>query len=81
MQDLFAERLVNMHIHQGIARLDFARLESVNPDKNQVTYGPAMRLVMPLDAFMQAAEQMHRMREEILKQSQAPAPAQTTDKP
>jgi len=78
MQDLFAERLVNMHIHQGIARMDFARLESVNPDKNQVTYGPAMRLVMPLDAFMHMAEQMHRMREEIIKQSQTPA--QTPEK-
>jgi len=71
MQDLFAERLVNMHIHQGIARLDFARLESIDPQKNQATFAPALRLVMPLDAFMQAVEQMNRIREDILKQSQA----------
>jgi len=73
MQDLFAERLVNMHIHQGVARLDFARLESIDPQKNQATFAPALRLVMPLDAFMQAVEQMNRIREDILKQSQPQA--------
>jgi hypothetical protein len=71
MQDLFAERLTNVKINQGVARLDFARLESVDPQKNQATYAPAVRLVMPLDAFMQAVEHMNRAREDILKQVQA----------
>jgi hypothetical protein len=71
MQDLFAERLINMSINQGIARLDFARLESVDPQKNQATFTPALRLVMPLDAFMQAVEQMNHVRDDILKQAKA----------
>jgi len=68
MLDLFAERLVNMHINQGVARLDFARLDSIAPQKNQATFAPAVRLVTLLDAFMQAVEQMNRVREDILKQ-------------
>ena len=71
MQDLFAERLINMHINQGAARLDFARLKSVDPQKNQATFAPLLRLVMPLDAFMQAVEQMSRVRDDILKHAQA----------
>ncbi|NTV87504.1 MAG: hypothetical protein HGA21_12260 [Burkholderiaceae bacterium] len=71
MQDLFAERLINMSINQGIARLDFARLESVDPQKNQATFTPALRLVMPLDSFMQAVEQMNHVRDDILKQAKA----------
>jgi hypothetical protein len=77
MQDLFADRLVNMQIHQGVARLDFARLEKVDPEKNQATFAPALRLVMPLDAFLQAVEQMNRVREDILKQAQTQAANQS----
>lgn len=68
MLDLFAERLVNIQIHQGIVRLDFARLESVNPDTKEASMKPAMRLVMPLDAFMVATEQMQKVREDVITQ-------------
>jgi hypothetical protein len=73
MQDLFAERLVNVSLSQGVVRLDFARLESVDPEKKQATFAPSVRLVMPIDSFMQAAEQISRVREDVIKQSQAQA--------
>lgn len=66
MLDLFAERLSNVQIHNGIVRLDFARLESVNSEKNEAVMKPAMRLVMPLDGFMVAVEQMNKIREDIM---------------
>lgn len=69
MQDLFAEGLIKVQIHQGNARMDFARLESVDPENKKATFAPAVRLVMPLEAFMQAVEEMNRMREDILKKS------------
>ncbi len=71
MQDLFADRIFNIAIHQGIARLDFARLEKLDPEKKQATFQPSVRLAMPLDAFMQMAEQVARLREEIMKQAAA----------
>lgn len=71
MQDIFADRLANLAIHQGIARLDFARLESVDPEKNQATFAPSLRLAMPVDAFMRMAEQIGQAREAILQQTKA----------
>lgn len=68
MLDLFAERLTNINIHQGIARLDFDRLESVNPEKKEAVMKPAMRVVMPLAAFLEMADQVNKIRESILKQ-------------
>jgi hypothetical protein len=72
MQDLFVDRIFNIGIHQGIARMDFARLEKVDPEKKQVVFQPSMRLAMPLDAFVQMADQMVHLRDEILKQSARP---------
>ena len=69
MLDIFSERIVNVQIHQGIARLDFARLESVNPETKEVSLKPAMRLVMPLAAFMEMADHVGKIRENILKQA------------
>lgn len=68
MLDLFAERIVNVQIHQGVARLDFARLENVNPETKEVMLKPAMRVVMPLGAFMEMAEHIVKIRENILQQ-------------
>ncbi len=65
MQDIFAERLINLQIHQGIARLDFARLETIDVEKNQATFAPAFRLAMPVDAFIQMTEQFQKVRESI----------------
>lgn len=68
MSDQFADRFVNLAIHRGVARLDFARLESIDPEKKEARFSPAMRLVMPVDAFMHMTEQLCKVREEILKQ-------------
>jgi hypothetical protein len=67
MKDLITDRLLN--IHRGIARLDFARLESVDTEKNPATFAPSMRLSKPVDTFMQMAEQVNKVREAILDQA------------
>ncbi len=68
MLDLFIDRIANVQIHQGIARLDFARVENVNPETKEVTMKPAMRVAMPLAAFMEMADHIGKIRENILKQ-------------
>lgn len=74
MQDLFADRLLNLQVLQGVARLDFARLESVDTEKKQATFAPSLRLAMPVDDFMRMAEQIGKVREAILAQAQARPP-------
>lgn len=68
MLDLFAERIANIQIHLGIVRLDFDRLESVNAETKEVVMKPAVRIVMPIAAFLEMAEQVNKIRESILKQ-------------
>lgn len=69
MQDLFADRLFNIAVHQGVARLDFARLERVDAEKKQAVLQPSVRLALPLEAFMNLADQVAKLREEIMKQA------------
>lgn len=68
MLDLFADRITNVQIHQGIARLDFARVENVNPETKEIKMKPAMRVAMPLAAFMEMAEHIGKIRESIISQ-------------
>jgi len=75
MQDLFADRFINLNIHRGIARLDFARMEKLDPEQQQATFSPSLRVVMPVDAFMQMAEQINKVREAILQQASQDRPA------
>lgn len=69
MQDVFADRFLTLNIHQGIARLDFSRLNQIDPDKKQATYSPSLRLAIPLEAFMQMAEQLYKVREALIQQA------------
>lgn len=70
MLDLFADRLGNIQINNGIVRMDFARLEGIDAEKKEAILKPAMRLVMPLDGFMVAVEQLNKIREDIIKKAQ-----------
>ncbi len=69
MQDLFVDRLGNVTIAGGVARLDFLRLESIDAEKKQIVLKPSTRLVIPLEGLMQAIQMLEQMREELLKQA------------
>lgn len=75
MRDLFVDRFANLNIADGVARVDFARVENINAEKKQVTMAPSLRLVLPFEAFMQMAEQFAKVREEIIKKSSEQAAA------
>ena len=81
MQDLFTDRLHSLNVHQGIARLDFARLEKIDTEKKQATFTPSLRLAMPLDAFMQMADQINKVREAIIQQAGQNRPTPSSETP
>lgn len=68
MSDLFIDRLGNVTIAQGVARLDFLRLMSINPDKKEARFDPALRLVIPLGGLIEMTEMLIKLREELQKQ-------------
>ena len=75
MRDFFVDRFANLNIADGVARLDFLRVENINAEKKQVTMSPSLRLALPFEAFMQMAEQFAKVREEILKKNSEQAAA------
>jgi len=57
MNDIFVDRMVNISVLQGVARLDFARVDQINTEDNTLKLSPSYRIAMPLDALAALAEQ------------------------
>ncbi len=69
MTDIFVDRFMRFNVGQGVVRLDFARIEDVDGDKNEIKMSPSNRMVMPLDGFMHFADQVEKLKGKILEQS------------
>lgn len=70
MSDIFVDRFMRFNVGQGVVRLDFARIEDVDGDKNEIKMSPSSRMVMPLDGFMHFADQVDKLKAKILEQSE-----------
>ncbi len=77
MSDLFVDRLGNIAIADGVVRLDFLRLASVDPEKKQARMEPALRVAIPVQGFLQAVDMLDKVRAELLRQSPASTPPAT----
>ncbi|MBT3737254.1 MAG: hypothetical protein HOG25_21615 [Gammaproteobacteria bacterium] len=80
MTDLFVDRFMRFNVGQGVVRLDFARVEDVDGEKNEIKMSPSSRVVMPVDGFMHFVEQANKLKEKIIEQSEMTTREQT-DKP
>jgi hypothetical protein len=80
MSDLFVDRLGNVAIADGVVRLDFLRLVSLDAEKKQVKMEPSLRVAIPLPAFLQAVDMLDKVRAELVRQAQANA-APTSESP
>lgn len=77
MSDLFVDRLGNITISEGVARLDFLRLSAVDAERKQARMAPSVRLAIPLAGLVQAVAMLDKVRDELLREAQdgsAPAP-------
>jgi len=69
VKDLFVDRLVNVSVLAGVARLDFARVDNVNPDDKKIQMSNSYRVALPIDALVHLAEQSSKVVEELKKQA------------
>jgi enterochelin esterase-like enzyme len=76
MKDLFVDRLVNVSVLAGVARLDFARVDNVNPEDKKIQMSNSYRVALPLDALVHLAEQSSKVVEELKKQAANQSEAQ-----
>jgi ABC-type sulfate/molybdate transport systems ATPase subunit len=68
MKDIFVDRLLKCTASQGVVRLDFGRVESIDNDKNEISVAPSARLVLPMDGFVHFVDQAIQLRDQLLEQ-------------
>jgi hypothetical protein len=71
MKDLFVDRLINISVWQGVARLDFARVDDVNPEDKKVNLSPSYRVAIPLDTLAALPEQSSTTMADLTKRAQS----------
>lgn len=69
MKDVYVDRFVKFNISQGVARLDFARIEDIDAEKKEMQLSPSARLVMPLDSFSHFVDQLVKVKTEMQKRA------------
>lgn len=63
----FADRLINMSIHNGLVRMEFGTGQSTVEDGKQSTkYETTQSIVMPLDGFANALRLQQRLMSELV---------------
>ena len=77
MSDIFVDRFVKFNISQGVARLDFARLEEIDAEKGEMRLSPATRVVMPVDSFAHFVDQLVKVKSELQKRASEASGAQS----
>lgn len=68
MKDIFVDRFLKCTASQGVVRLDFGRVESIDNEKNEISIAPSTRLVLPMDGFVHFVEQAVQLRDQLLDQ-------------
>jgi hypothetical protein len=81
MKDIFVDRLGNIAVTNGIARLDFLRLAAVDTEKKSVTMEPSVRLILPMDALLQMMQMLDQMKAQMAKDQAALKAKSGSDKP
>ena len=73
MKDIFVDRFLKCTASQGVVRLDFGRVESIDNEKNEISVAPSARLVLPMDGFVHFVDQAIQLRDQLLEQEKSTA--------
>lgn len=65
MKDIYADRFLKCTASQGVVRLDFGRVESIDNEKNEISMTPSARLVLPMDSFSHFVDQVVQLRDKM----------------
>jgi ABC-type sulfate/molybdate transport systems ATPase subunit len=68
MKDIFVDRFLKSTASQGVVRLDFGRIESIDNDKNEISVAPSARVVLTIDGFLHFVDQAVQLRDQLLEQ-------------
>lgn len=71
MLDLYVDRLGNVTVGNGVARLDFLRIEGLDQEKKQVNMRASYRLSLPASELRNLIGMLERVQQQIEQQGSA----------
>lgn len=66
--DLFADRLGNVTVADGVIRIDFLRLKEVDNENQKAQLEHTFRLVMPIEGMLQTVEALEQVKQGLIEQ-------------
>jgi hypothetical protein len=68
-QELFADRIGDITVANGMVRIEFLSLKTRNPDTQEIEFSVSHRLVVPVASFKDIVGRQSRLLEKLLEQS------------
>jgi hypothetical protein len=68
-QELFADRIGDITVANGMVRIEFLSLKTRNPDTQKIEFSVSHRLVVPVSSFKDIVGRQSRLLEKLLEQS------------
>ena len=68
-QELFADRIGDITVANGMIRIEFLSLKTRNPDTQEIEFSVSHRLVVPVSSFKDIVGRQSRLLDKLLEQS------------
>mgnify|MGYP003332537612 FL=1 len=68
-QELFADRIGDITVANGMVRIEFLSLKTRNPDTQEIEFSVSHRLVVPVSSFKDIVGRQSRLLDKLLEQS------------
>jgi hypothetical protein len=68
-QELFADRIGDITVANGMVRIEFLSLKTRNPDTQEIEFSVSHRLVVPVSSFKDIVGRQSRLLEKLREQS------------
>ena len=68
-QELFADRIGDITVANGMVRIEFLSLKTRNPDTKEIEFSVSHRLVVPVSSFKDIVGRQSRLLDKLLEQS------------
>ena len=70
-QDLFADRIGDITVANGMVRIEYLSLKTQDPKTQEVEFSVSHRLVIPLTSFKEIVGRQTRLLEKLVEQSES----------
>ena len=69
-QELFADRIGDITVANGMVRIEYLSLKTQNPETQDIEFGVSHRLVIPLTSFKEIVGRQTRLLDKLVEQSE-----------